>query len=132
MQPPCHAAPQPPRYAAPSQQTIQHGATPRTEEIKQPQHAALQPPRHAAPSLQAMQYGAMHMTGHVYTPHHAAPSPYGAAPTVIDQATRQKERHMAGDTRIKYQASSTGTIAKHAHAQDAPRDVRSYPLLGLS
>ena len=126
------ATPMSPRLAAPSQQPPQDNATPTMEIMQPPCYAALQPPRHAAPSLQATQYGAMHMTGHVYTPHHAAPSPYGAAPTVIDQATRQKERHMAGDTRIKCQASSTGTIAKHAHAQDAPRDVRSYPLLGLS
>ena len=126
------ATPMSPRLAAPSQQPPQDNATPTMEVMQPPCYAALQPPRHAAPSLQATQYGAMHMTGHVYTPHHAAPSPYGAAPTVIDQATRQKERHMAGDTRIKCQASSTGTIAKHAHAQDAPRDVRSYPLLGLS
>ena len=126
------ATPMSPRLAAPSQQPPQDNATPTMEIMQPPCYAALQPPRHAAPSLQATQYGAMHMTGHVYTPHHAAPSPYGAAPTVIDQATRQKERHMAGDTRNKYQASFTGTIAKHAHAQDAPRDVRSYPLLGLS
>ena len=127
-----HAAPMPPRYAAPSQQTPQPGATPRTEEIKQPQHAPTQPPRHAAPSQLATKHGAMHMTGNVHTPHHAAPSQYGAAPAGINQTTRQKQRHTAGDTRNKGQAFFTGTIAKHAHAQDAPRNVRSYPLLGLS
>merc|ERR1712051_432848 len=122
----------PPHLAAPLQQPLEDNATTTLEEMQQPHHAAPRPPRHAAPSQQAMQHGAMHMTGNVYTPHHAAPSPYGAAPAVIDKATRQKERHMAGNTRNKYQASVTGTIAKHAHAQDAPKDVRSYPLLGLS